>query len=255
VQFGAVQGWTGPPEFLVGVDERYEALSAPGTFTSRAQYESTIKDPAVLDMMLALGANKGLIGGGIYPIGPSSIVTKKQIQHLSDYAGLKIRVLASPFQLELIKRMGGSPVAMTLADVLPALQQGALDGSLTTMTQYTTLHYIDVAKYVTETDQPYVSSMTVLSKKWVDGLTPDLQKIVRDDAAKISTDIVPFVDQFFDEQRDIWKKSGGVVERLPAEDQAAMLAKISSIADDLSKSKPDLNAAVKVVFATTAKYK
>src|SRR5580698_3318282 len=94
-QFGSIQGWTGPPEFLVGVDERYEALSAPGTFTSREQYESTIKDPAVLDMMLALGANKGLIGGGIYPIGPSSIITKKQVQHRSDYSGLKIRVLAS----------------------------------------------------------------------------------------------------------------------------------------------------------------
>jgi TRAP-type C4-dicarboxylate transport system substrate-binding protein len=255
VQFGAVQGWTGPPEFLVGVDERYEALSAPGMFTSRAQYESTIKDPAVTDLILGLGANKGLIGVGIYPIGPSSIITKKQIQHLSDYAGLKIRVLASPFQLELIKRMGGSPVAMTLADVLPALQQGALDGSLTTMTQYTTLHYIDVAKYVTETDQPYVSSVTVLSKKWVDGLSPDLQKIVRDDAAKVTTEIVPFVDQFFDAQRQVWKDSGGSVIHLPAEDQAAMLAKVSSIGEDLSKSKPDLNAAVKTVAAAAAKYK
>ena len=255
VQFGAVQGWTGPPEFLVGVDERYEALSAPGLFTSRQQYERTIKDPAIIGLMLGLGGNKGLIGAGIYPIGPSSIVTKKQIQHLSDFAGLKIRVLASPFQLELIKRIGGSPIAMTLADVLPALQQGALDGSLTTMTQYTTLHYIDVAKYVTETDQPYVTSITVLSKKWVDGLSPDLQKILRDDAAKVSADIIPFVDQFFDEQREIWKKSGGSAIHLPAADQAEMLGKISSIADDLSKAKPDLNAAVKTVFDAAAKNK
>jgi TRAP-type C4-dicarboxylate transport system substrate-binding protein len=254
-QFGSIQGWTGPPEFLVGVDERYEALSAPGTFTSREQYESTIKDPAVLDMMLALGANKGLIGGGIYPIGPSSIITKKQVQHLSDYSGLKIRVLASPFQLELIKRMGGSPVAMTLGDVMPALQQGALDGSLTTITQYTTLHYIDAAKYVTETGQPYVSSMTVLSKKWVEGLPADLQKIVRDDAMTTAIDIMPYVDQFFDQQRQVWKDSGGSLTSLPEADQKEMLAKISSIGEDLAKSKPDLDAAVKVVFATAAKHK
>ena len=255
VQFGAVQGWTGPPEFLVGIDERYEALSAPGLFNSRAQYERTIKDPAVTGLMLGLGGNKGLIGSGIYPIGPSSIITKKQIAHLSDFSGLKIRVLASPFQLELIKRMGGSPIAMTLADVLPALQQGAIDGSLTTMTQYTTLHYIDVAKNVTETDQPYVSSIAVLSKKWVDGLAPDLQKIVKDDAAKTSTDIVPFVDQFFDEQREIWKKSGGSAIHLPAADEAELLGKVSSIADDLSKSKPELNAAVKSMFTAADKNK
>ncbi len=255
VQFGAIQGWIGPPEFLVGVDERYEALSAPGLFSSRDQYLRTINDPAVRSLMLGLGANKGLLGAGIFPIGPSSIITKKRIQHLADFSGLKIRVLASPFQLELIKRMGGSPVAMTLADVLPALQQGALDGSLTTMTQYTTLHYIDAAKYVTETDQPYVTSIAVLSKKWVDGLPTDLQKIVNDDAAKASTDIVPFVIQFFDAQRKIWTDSGGEANRLPPDDQAAMMAKISSIGNDLSASKPGLNAAVKTVFATAAKYK
>jgi TRAP-type C4-dicarboxylate transport system substrate-binding protein len=255
VQFASIQGWCGPPEFLVGVDERYEALSSPGLFTSREQYERTVRDPVITDLVLGLGANKGLVGAGIFPIGPSSIVTRKQIQHLSDFSGLKIRVLASQFQLEMIKRMGASPVAMTLGDVLPAIQQGAIDGSLTTMTQYTTLHYIDAAKYVTETDQPYVTSITVLSKKWVDGLPPDLQKIVRDDAAKVSVDLVPFIDQFFDAQRQVWKDSGGTVARLPDADQAAMIAKISSIADDLSKSKPDLNAAVRTVFAEAAKNK
>src|SRR5580704_9581738 len=77
VQFGSIQGWIGPPEFLVGIDERYEALSAPGLFSSRAQYQHTIEDPAVLDLILGLGGNKGLIGGGIFPIGPSSIDTRK----------------------------------------------------------------------------------------------------------------------------------------------------------------------------------
>jgi TRAP-type transport system periplasmic protein len=255
VQFGAIQGWVGPPEFLVGVDERYEVLSAPGLFSSREQYQHTIDDPTVRNLVLGLGANKGLIGVGIFPIGPSWIDTRKPVRRLADYSGLKIRVLASQFQTELIKRMGGSPVAMTLADVLPALQQGAIDGSLTTITQYTTLHYVDAAKYVVETGQPYVSTIAVLSKKWVDGLPPDLRKIVLDDAAKTSKDIVPFVYKFFDAQVKIWTSEGGSLTSLPAADQAEMMSKISSIARDVSASKPALNAAVKVVFATAAKYK
>jgi TRAP-type transport system periplasmic protein len=254
-QFNAIQVWCGPPEFLVGVDERYEALSAPGEFTSRAQYNKSIQDPAIRDLILGLGANKGLVGGGIFSIGPSWILTKKPISTLGDLSGLKIRVLASPFQLELIKRMGGSPVAMTLADVLPGLQQGTIDGSLTTITQYTTLHMIDAAKYVTQTGQPYVSSISVISKKWLDGLPPDLQNIVRDDAMKVSVDILPFVDKFFDDQSKVWKDSGGIIESLPSADQDAMLQKISSIGEDLSANKPALAAAVKTVFETTAKYK
>lgn len=230
-------------------------LSAPGLFSSRDQYLRVINDPAVRDLVLGLGANKGLLGAGIFPIGPSSIITKKPIHNLADYSGLKICVLASQFQLELIKRMGASPVAMTLADVLPALQQGAIDGSLTTITQYTTLHYIDAAKNVVETGQPYVSTIAVLSKKWVEGLPPDLQKIVRDDALKVSAEIVPFINQFFDAQRKVWTDFGGSLTSLPAADQEAFMTKISSIGLDLSASKPDLNAAIKTVMASAARNK
>ena len=65
VQFGSIQLWIGPPEFLVGVDERYEALSAPGLFTSTDQAVRVISDPVVREAILGLGANKGLIGVGI----------------------------------------------------------------------------------------------------------------------------------------------------------------------------------------------
>ena len=254
-QFGSIQGWIGPPEFLVGVDERYEVLSAPGLFASRDQDVRVLHDPVVNNLILGLGGNKGLIGGGIWPLGPSSLITKKAIHSLGDYKGLKIRVLASPFQLEMIKRIEASPIAMTLADVLPALQQGAIDGSLTTITQYTTLHYIDVAKYVVEIGQPFVNTIAVFSKRWVEGLPPDLQKIVRDDATKVSTEIVPFVNEFFDAQRKVWKDSGGDLSTLAAADQEAMMARISSVAGDLSVSKPELKAAVKIVFEAAARNK
>ena len=85
-------------------------------------------------MMFALGEAKGLEGVGLVPIGPSSIVMRKEVKALADLKGSKIRVLASPFQLELIRRMDASPVAMTLADVLPGLQQGTIDGALGVMT-------------------------------------------------------------------------------------------------------------------------
>jgi TRAP-type C4-dicarboxylate transport system substrate-binding protein len=247
VQFGSVQAWIGPPEFLVGVDKRYESLSAPGLFTSTDQAVKVINDPAVRKMMFDLGANKGLEGIAFAPIGPSSIAMRKEIKHLADFKGTKIRVLASPFQLELIRRMEASPVAMTLGDVLPALQQGAIDGALATITVYTTFQYVDVAKYVVETDQPYLNSIVVMSKKWLATLPPDLQKIVRDDATQVSKEIVPFVKEFFAKQRDVWKGKGGVLISLPAAEQAAMIAKVSSIGEDLSKDNPDLNKAVRLV--------
>jgi TRAP-type C4-dicarboxylate transport system substrate-binding protein len=255
VQFGAIQGWVGPPEFLVGVDERYETLSAPGLFKSREQAARTVSDPAIRDLMLGLGANKGLVGVGLYSVGPSSIIMRKPVRHLAEFKGTKIRVLASPFQLEMIKRMDASPVAMTLGDVLPAIQQGAIDGALATMTVYTTMHYQDAAKYITETGQPWVNIVAVLSRKWVDGLPADLQRIVRDDAAATSTQIAPFVADFFAAQSKVWTDTGGELISLPDAEQDAMLARISGIGDDLSKDKPDLNKTVKLVFESAARNK
>ncbi len=254
-QFGSIQGWVGPPEFLVGVDERYETLSAPGLFASREQDFRTINDPQVRDLMLGLGANKGLLGVGIFPVGPSSIIMRKPVRRLAEFKGAKIRVLASPFQLELIKRMDGSPVAMSLGDVLPAMQQGTIDGALATMTIYNTMHYLDAAKYITETDQPWINTIAVLSKKWVDGLPDDLRKIVRNDATAVTAQMAPFTTDFFAAQRKAWTDSGGELISLPAAEQASIMEKIASIGIDMSQSKPDLNAAVKLVMEAAARNK
>lgn len=255
VQFGSIQAWMGPPEFLVGVDERFEAMSAPGLFSSIEQVMKVVQDPPIKKMMHDLGEAKGLIGIGFAPIGPSSILTRKPVTKVADLAGLKIRVLASPFQLELIRRMDASPIAMTLADVLPALQQGTIDGTMTTMTIYTTMRYDGAGKYVVKIDQPYVNSIAVMSKKWLDTLPPDLQKVINDSGAKVTAEITPFVKKFFEDQVGIWKSRGGEIVDLAPADHDALLKKVSTIGEDLSKSKPGLNQAVKALFESAARNK
>jgi TRAP-type C4-dicarboxylate transport system substrate-binding protein len=254
-QFGSIQGWIGPPEFLTGIDARYGALSAPGLFTGRQQDVRVISDPSIRDMLLGLGANKGLAGVGLFPAGPSSIIMRKPVHHLAEFKGTKIRVLASPFQLEMIKRMDASPVAMTLGDVLPALQQGAIDGALGTIAIYVTMHYQDASKYIVEIGQPWVNEIAVLNRKWLESLPADLQKVVRDDAQAVSSGIVPFVDDFYAAQRKAWTVAGGELISLPADELAALNARIASIGDDLSKDHPDLNMAVKLVLESAARNK
>lgn len=255
VQFGSIQGWMGPPEFLVGVDERFEAMTAPGLFTSHDQVMKVMLDPATQKMVYGLGVAKGVVGVGFAPMSPSSILTKKPVKQLSDLKGMKVRVLASPFQLELMRRMDASPIAMTLADVLPGLQQGTIDGTLTSLIIYTTMHYYDTAKYVIETEQPFVNSIAMLSKRWLDSLPPDLQKIVYDDAAKVTNEITPFVKEFWAAQNKIWADKGGERISLPKAEHDAMIAKVGTIGDDLSKSKPGLNQTVKALFESAARNK
>src|ERR1700744_3541370 len=61
-QFGAIQCALIPPEFFVGVDERFELMASPGLVDSLAHGQRLAADPALLKLMLGLGANKGLHG-------------------------------------------------------------------------------------------------------------------------------------------------------------------------------------------------
>src|ERR1700688_1086073 len=55
-QFGAIQCAIIPPEFFVGVDERFEVLAAPGLVNSVEQGQRLAADPEVLKLVLSLGA-------------------------------------------------------------------------------------------------------------------------------------------------------------------------------------------------------
>ena len=61
-QFGSIQCSVIPPEFFVGVDERFEVMAAPGLVDSMAHGQRVAADPAVIKLMLSLGADKGLHG-------------------------------------------------------------------------------------------------------------------------------------------------------------------------------------------------
>jgi TRAP-type C4-dicarboxylate transport system substrate-binding protein len=249
VQFGAIQAAVIPPEFFVGVDERFEVMAAPGLVNSIEHGQRVAADPAVLKMMLSLGAGKGLHGVGMFIAQPDSLVSKTPIRHLADFQGKKIRIFASDFQSEAMKRLGATPVAMTLGDVLPALQQGAIDGAVAGITVFSAFHYQDAAKYVTEINQPQIFLMLEISQKWYDSLPPDLQKIVDQDGAKETRAINPAALDLFNKARQAWTEKGGELISLPADEQAKMMQTLSSVGDDVSKAKPGVRDAYEIVTA------
>jgi TRAP-type transport system periplasmic protein len=251
VQFGAIQGYVGPPEFLVGIDERYEVLSAPGLVTDIAHEVRVANDPELQKLMLGLGAQKGIHGAALFISQPSLIVARAPIRRLADFAGKKFRVLAADMQQEMIRSLGASPVAMTLGDVLPAIQQGAIDGSVLAMTVITTMHYWDAAKYVTETDQPFIFSMAFLSRKWFDALPADLQAIVDADAAKAAVEVNPWEVEFYNKARHTWAEHGELI-RLPENEQAEMIKSVTAIGAAVAKRKLSLEPTYEV-FAAAAK--
>jgi TRAP-type C4-dicarboxylate transport system substrate-binding protein len=247
LQFGSIECAIMPPEFFVGVDERFEVLAAPGLLDSRAHGERLAAQPDVLKMMLSLGADKGLRGVGLFIALPSALIAKTPIRHLADLNGKKIRVTASKLQLEAFGRLGASPVALSTGDVLPALQQGAIDGSVSGITVFNAMHFQDAAKYVTEINQPAIFLVVEVSKRWFEALPKDLQEIVERDAAAASIAVNAPSAALYERARKSWTDNGGELISFPVDEQAAMMKTFAGVGEDVAKTKPQLYDAFKVV--------
>jgi TRAP-type transport system periplasmic protein len=246
-QFGSIQMEVVPPEFMVGLDPRFEVMAAPGLVESQAHGQRVSHDPAVLKLMLGLGADKGLRGISMFMAEQSVIVSRMPLRHLADLKGKKIRIFASQFQSEAFERLGVTPVAMTLGDVLPAIQQGAIDGAVTGIGPVAGFHMVDAAKFATQTGQPAIFLIAEVNRKWFDSLPKDLQSLIEKDAQAQSMAIDPFAAQQVKQSEAAFTSGGGELITLPAAEQAAMMRTISSVAPDVSRKNPALASAYKIV--------
>jgi TRAP-type C4-dicarboxylate transport system substrate-binding protein len=255
VQFGAIQGFVGAPEFLVGVDERFQILSVPGVFHSVDQFFRTAEDPQFNKAFLDLGADKGLKGIAVTYAVPASIISRKPIAKPDDIAGMKVRTLAGPLQGGMMHVLGATGVPMPLDQVLPGLQQGVIDAVLAGLTIGSTFKYYTVAKYLIEVNQPYVGTLMVVSKTWFDQLPPDLQRIVTADGARVARDAYLPTVRIVEQARQDWIAGGGTDVQLTAAQQAGLTSRLSNVATDAFKDKPAVLQFYNLLTSTAARYK
>ncbi|HUK61665.1 MAG TPA: TRAP transporter substrate-binding protein [Stellaceae bacterium] len=247
VQFGSIQCVVVPPEFMVGVDDRFQLMAAPGLVGSMPQAQHVAADPEVQKLILGLGANKGLHGAGLFAVVPSSIDFRTPVRHLAEFKGKKIRIFASDFQKVAFERLGATPVAMSLGDVLPALQQGAIDGAVAAMPVFTNFQYQDAAKYVTETGQPFIFITAEISEKWRATLPADLQQMIDHAAVEEAVAINGVTAKLLSDAEKDWVARGGERIQLPPDEQSSMMESFGSVAEDVASKDPKLAAAYKIL--------
>ena len=181
------------------------------------------------------------------------VVTRNPIRSLADFKGKKMRIFASKFQSTGLERLGVTPVAMSLGDVVPAIQQGAIDGAITGMGPVAHMHFVDAAKFVTMTNQPAIFIIVEINKKWYESLPKDLQQIVDKDAMEQSVAINPIAVDIRKQSDASYTASGGEEIKLPPDQQASLMKTLASVGADVSKSNPQLADAYNIVTDAAAR--
>jgi TRAP-type C4-dicarboxylate transport system substrate-binding protein len=173
---------------------------------------------------------------------------------LSDFAGKKLRVNATAMEREKMKRLGATAVPMPLNEVLPSLQRGVIDGTMSGTSIFVAFKFNDVVKVVTITNDTMLVSLGVASKVWLDKLPADLRKKVIEVGRETQVKTHKWEQAFSKTLEAKWKEMGGTIHHISADDAAKMKTLLSSVGDDVSKGQPAVLDMLKKVRAVAAKH-
>ena len=157
----------------------------PFMFANEKEADAVVDGPFGQKMHAKLEP-KGLVGLGYYELGFRNITNNRRaINKVEDLAGLKLRVIPNPINVDWVKALGANPTPLPFPEVYGALEQNAIDGQENPVTVIAANNLYEVQKHLVISNHQYNPQSVLISKKFWDGLTPDQKKIVAD-AAKES---------------------------------------------------------------------
>jgi tripartite ATP-independent transporter DctP family solute receptor len=105
---------------------------------------------------------------------------RRPIAAPKDLRGLKLRVQPAKVFADTINGLGGVAVPMAWGEVIPAAQQGVIDGADLPIVNILALKAYEVSKYCSMTYHNYGPTALVINLDTWNGLTPAQQKLLRD---------------------------------------------------------------------------
>lgn len=172
---------------LATYNEAYHTFGLPYVFDDTQDFYHVMDSDQMQDFFLSTGED-GFVTLTYYTSGARSFYTKdKAIRTPADLKGLKIRVQDMKSQTDMMKALGGIPVAMAYGDVYTSLQTGIIDGTENNETALTTGKHGEICKVYSTDQHAMIPDVMVMSAKVWRGISPEDQQIILE-AAHESTE-------------------------------------------------------------------
>ncbi len=141
--------------------------------------------------------NAGFIGLCYYDAGSRCFYTsKKKISSSEDLKGMKIRVMNSRTDMEMVSCFGASPTPISSGETYTALAQGLVDGAENNLPTYLTSAHYEICKYFIFDEHTRIPDVLIISEKTWSTLSEKEREILKKASEKSS--------RF---QRELWAKS------------------------------------------------
>jgi TRAP-type transport system periplasmic protein len=242
--------------FLVGLEPRFEVFDAPGLFDDVRHGQAVLGDAEIRKRLATFGAAKGVEPLYVFLNGPLMLLSHKPVRTLADFKGQKIRVPGpAPLHIEPFKKLGASPVSMPLGEVLPAMQNRTIDGSIAAAAVFTAFKYYDVAKGLTQLPRSFLVAAGLVNRNFMKSLGPELEAIVREEARKAESVFSTWGVDEVDRIRKNWEQNGGQSITLPPTEAQRYLDEVTAVVGPILSRNPQSREDYEALLAAARKYR
>jgi tripartite ATP-independent transporter DctP family solute receptor len=232
---------------FASVVKDFEIYDFPFLFGNPKEADAVVDGPFGKSLHAKL-ADKGIVGLAYYELGFRNLTnSKRPITRVEDIAGLKLRVIPNPINVDWVTALGANPTPLPFPELYAALEQKAVDGQENPVATIRGAKLYEVQKHLALTNHQYNPQSVVVSKKFWDTL-PEADRKVLQDAASESAKYQR--EQSRAAQASILeelKKNGMQVTELPPAEVAKLREKMKPVIAKHSASVGD--ATVKAVMA------
>lgn len=156
----------------------------PFLFGSPKEADAVVDGPFGQNLHKKL-EDKGLVGLAYYELGFRHITnSRRPITKVEDIAGLKLRVIPNPINVDWVSALGANPTPLPFPELYAALEQKAVDGQENPVATIKGAKLFEVQKHITLTNHQYNPQSVVISKRFWDSLAPADRKILQDAATE-----------------------------------------------------------------------
>lgn len=167
---------------FASVVKDFEVYDFPFLFGNPKEADAVVDGPFGQQLHRKL-EDKGLVGLAYYELGFRQLTnSKRPIAKVEDIAGLKLRVIPNPINVDWVKALDANPTPLPFPELYAALEQKAVDGQENPVATIRGAKLYEVQKYMTLTNHQYNPQSVVVSRKFWDSLGADEKKVLQDAA-------------------------------------------------------------------------